>query len=318
MFECIFLNVFWINYVEWCYFWGNLFELGDCSGMFWKILQRTCHRLNWSETGYVVALLWRDGNGMESHKTAMEENEQTECFGMENNFFGWKFMMELTCLKWRAVFGISAMMCWVTLLTSNPGPMTVTANFPRFCGLLWSFVLGNAPHVGSTSTYQLGTTLLNGPTLRHVVADLDPHLICRRRPQLGSTLAQLRPNVSSWLQLGPELRPAWHSLGPSGVRVCPFGDRSAPSWVQHGPILPTQSKILKAIFLSLFPTFVFCGTHTHTKFRHVRPNMHQDMPKLRRLGPKGRSSWSQVVQIGPQLGLSGAQVGACSASLPFK
>jgi hypothetical protein len=36
---------------------------------------------------------------MESHKTAMEENEQTECFGMENNFFGWKFMMELTCLK---------------------------------------------------------------------------------------------------------------------------------------------------------------------------------------------------------------------------
>ena len=262
-------------------------------------------KLEWNRICCGIAL---KRNGMESHKTAMEENEQTECFGMENNFFGWKFMMELTCLKWRAVFGISAMMCWVTLLTSNPGPMTVTANFPRFCGLLWSFVLGNAPHVGSTSTYQLGTTLLNGPTLRHVVTDLDPHLICRRRPQLGSTLAQLRPNVSSWLQLGPELRPAWHSLGPSGVRVCPFGDRSAPSWVQHGPILLTQSKILKTIFLSLFPTFVFCGTHTRSSVM-LGPTCTKTCPSCAVLDPRG----AQVGAKWSKLGRSWARAGPKSA-----
>lgn len=261
MFECIFLNVFWINYVEWCYFWGNLFELGDCSGMFWKILQRTCHRLNWSETGYVVALLWRDGNGMESHKTAMEENEQTECFGMENNFFGWKFMMELTCLKWRAVFGISAMMCWVNLLTSNPGPMTVTANFPRFCGLLWSFVLGNAPHVGSTSTYQLGTTLLNGPPC------------CG---WLGPTF-NLQKAASTWVHLGPtsaqrvQLAPTGAWVTSSMAQLGPQWGPCMSVWGQVGPKLgPTRANIADSIqnpesdfFVAISNVCFLWHPHTH-------------------------------------------------------
>ena len=75
--------------------------LESFSECFWNVLHRKRYKysVGWSENGIVVALLSRDCNGMGNHKTAMEENEQTECFGMENNFFGWKFMMELTCLK---------------------------------------------------------------------------------------------------------------------------------------------------------------------------------------------------------------------------
>ena len=208
------------------------------------------------------------------------------------------------CFEWRAVFGISAMVCWVTLLTSNPGPMTVTANFPRFCGLLWSFVAGKCSpcwiyinlstwHDATERAYTAPCCDWLGPIFNLQKAALTwVHLgpTSAQRVQLAPTGAWV---TSSMAQLGPQWGPCMSVWGQVGPKLGPTRANNADS-IQN-PENDFSVAISNVCFL--------WHTHAHTlKFRHVRPNVHQNMPKLRRLGPKGGSSWSQVVQIG--LGLS--------------
>ena len=64
------------------FFSENVLELGENCGMFWNVFcieNATTiiykHTLDWSEHEKHVALFSRDGNGMDSRKTAMEKNE---------------------------------------------------------------------------------------------------------------------------------------------------------------------------------------------------------------------------------------------------